>query len=301
MSWTKTKLIGGYNFLMAGFIPEEPGGFQLPFRHLQPDSIKAPQAKPRPPGRKRAGPGRSWMAELLFEQSIVSPPSPVQGDDRGSGQAGGGGAYTRGQLADGYIGEEPPKTFAQYRALMCELFDGKRDKVVGLLKREAVFNSAIVEWTPKRSTTNANIARQLTPYVVKAMETVYDYAAPPIEYVPAAGFLGTYDMKAHKIQITPVLFTLPLKEFIDTLIHEEIHAFQAEWMLMLNTQMRGKVLAPPERAIARYWRNEEPKYRSALAAGSQMSPDTKRRYRMIGQEYHAWTTGHYISTKVLGG
>lgn len=287
---------------MPGLIPDDPSGLQLPFRHLHPDTVKAPQPKPGPPARKRAGgPGRSWMAELLFEQSFAAEASASMAAESRKDDAAPGGGFTRGQLLDGYIGEEPPRTVIEYRALLAELFDRKRAKVVELLKKEPVFSSAITEWAPKRSTTNANIARELTPYVVKAMEQVYDFSAPPIEYVPASGFLGTYDMKAHKIQITPVLFTQPLKEFVDTLVHEEIHALQAEMMLMLNTQMRGKTLSPPERAIARYWKNEEPKYRSALAAGSQMSPDTKRRYRLIGQEFHAWSTGHFIATKVLGG
>jgi hypothetical protein len=38
-----------------------------------------------------------------------------------------------------------------------------------------------------------------------------------------------------------------------------------------------------------------------MAAGSQMSPETKRRYRLIGQEYHAWTTGHFVGSKLTGG
>lgn len=240
------------------------------------------------------------MAELLFEQSFGQDPSGQGAEDAPGADQRPAGGFSRGQLLDGYIGEEPPKTFAEYRALLSELFDRKRDQVVRLLAKEPVFSSAVAEWMPKHTTTNANIARELAPYVVRAMEKVYDYAAPPIEFVAAAGFLGTYDIKAHKIQITPALFGQPLKEFVDTLVHEEIHALQAEMMLMLNTQMRGKVLSPPERAIARYWKNEEPKYRSALAAGSQMSPETRRRYRLIGQEYHAWTTGHYIATKVLG-
>ncbi len=239
------------------------------------------------------------MAELLFENSVVAGPDPVVGQDHGDLAA--SPRPSRSQLQGGYVGEEPPKTFAAYRALMSELFDHKRARLVQLLQKEPVFTSAIPEWNPKRSSGNANIARELTPYVVKGMEAAYEFGSAPIEFVSAAGFLGTYDMKHHKIQITPALFSQPLKEFLDTLVHEEIHALQTEMLLMLNVQKKGKVLSPPERAIAQYWRNEEPKYRSALAAGSGMSPETKRRYRMIGQEYHAWTTGHFVGSRMTGG
>ena len=184
---------------------------------------------------------------------------------------------------------------------LSELFDARRDRVVRQLQAQPVFKVARVEWNPRQTSTNANIARELVPYVVNAMQAAYEFSAPSIEFSPAAGFLGTYDIKHHKITLTPQLFGKPLKEFLDTLVHEEIHAFQADVMLMLNVQRKGRVLSPAERAIAQYWKNEEPKYRSALAAGSSMSPETRRRYQMIGQEYHAWSTGHFVATKVLEG
>jgi hypothetical protein len=292
---------------MSGHIPDDPGGLPLPFRQLHPDALKSAGAKgvskaaPKaaPAARKRRPGAGSWMAELLFEQAVVAGPDPAFAEDAKALRED-PAVITRSQLVGTYIGQEPPKTFAEYRALMTELFNEKREKLVKLLKKEPVFMSALAEWNPKTSTSNANISRELVPYVIKGMEHAYDFTAAPVEFVPAAGFLGTYEMKHHKIQVTPALFAQPYKDFLDTLIHEEVHALQAEMMLMLNVQKRGKVLSPPERAIAQYWKNEEPKYRSALAAGSNMSPETKRRYQMIGQEYHAYTTAHYVSSKMTG-
>lgn len=280
---------------MAGLIPEDPG-IPLPFGIQHPEPLREPGKALRGNPSKK---GRSWMAELLFEQTVVAGRAPQFGSlDVGSG--GGATGPTRSQLLDGYVGGEPPRDWTGYRELQAELFDAKRSLLVRLLSAEPVFAGAVREWTPKSTTANANISRLLVPYVVTAMEKVYEFGAPPIIFSPAAGFLGTYDMRHHKITLTPLLFARPLKEFVDTLVHEEIHALQAEMMLMLNAQKKGRALIPAERAIAQYWKNEEPKYRSALAAGSQMSPQTRRRYMMIGQEFHAWTTGHYVASKVLG-
>ena len=38
-----------------------------------------------------------------------------------------------------------------------------------------------------------------------------------------------------------------------------------------------------------------------MANGSEMSPETRRRYREIGQEIHAISTGAYVSERLAGG
>ena len=249
--------------------------------------------------RRERQPDSNWLSELLFEHKVGGQFDNFRIEPERS--AAPTASTSRGDLVGAFVGQEPPKTLAAYRQLLSELFDARRDRVVRQLQAQPVFKVARVEWNPRQTSTNANIARELVPYVVNAMQAAYEFSAPSIEFSPAAGFLGTYDIKHHKITLTPQLFGKPLKEFLDTLVHEEIHAFQADVMLMLNVQRKGRVLSPAERAIAQYWKNEEPKYRSALAAGSSMSPETRRRYQMIGQEYHAWSTGHFVATKVLEG
>lgn len=247
--------------------------------------------------KRRPARQASWLSELLFEHKVGGQFSEFRVEaERSTGPV---PVATQADLQSGFVGAEPPKTFTAYKQLVSDLFDAKRQRLVDKLMAQPVFEAARNEWNPRHSTTNANIARELVPYVVQAMQEVYEFSAPPIHFTNAGGFLGTYDMRHHKITLTPQLFGRPAREFVDTLVHEEIHALQADMMLMLNVQKKGRVLTPPERSIAQYWKNEEPKYRSAMAAGSNMSPETKRRYQMIGQEYHAWTTGHYVASRIL--
>ncbi|MEB3299750.1 MAG: hypothetical protein VKO21_09730 [Candidatus Sericytochromatia bacterium] len=248
----------------------------------------------------REGPRKapSWMAELFFEAAVVPAAAlPEVSVVERPAEPGFSRADLLGPAASG---PEPPRTFAAYKALMESLFNPLRDQALKLMQREPVFATAREVWRKGQGQANANVVSALSPFVVKALEQAYGFAAPPVDYKPAAGFLGQYDVRHHRILITPALFQASLKDFLDTLIHEEMHAFQADLILMLNVQRKGRVLTPPERALAQYWKNEEPKYRSALAAGSAMSPETKARYRMIGQEYHAWTTAHYLASRLAG-
>lgn len=238
------------------------------------------------------------MAELFFEAAVV-PAAAMPGVPEVERPADPG--FTRADLLGASAhGPEPPRTFAAYKVLMEELFNPMRERALALMVREPVFGTAREVWRKGQGQANAAIVQGLVPFVVRALEQAYDFTSPAIDYKAAAGFLGLYDMRHHRIVVSPGLFDKPLKEFLDTLIHEEMHAFQAERILMLNVQRKGRVLSAPERAIAQYWRNEEPKYRSALAAGSSMSPETKARYRMIGQEYHSWTTAHYMASRLAG-
>ncbi|MBU6427377.1 MAG: hypothetical protein KGR26_00055 [Cyanobacteria bacterium REEB65] len=236
-----------------------------------------------------------WQSELSFEHKVGG--QLLGGVPAADSQA---SSDERSDQALGLAGQGPPRTFAEYCSRLAALFDAKRDRLVGALAPQPVFAVARREWQPKQPSINANIARSLTPIVVHAMEATYAFTAPPIGFSQAAGFLGTYDIRQHKITLTPQLFERSLKEFLDTLVHEEIHALQADLLLRLHVQKRGRPLSGAERAIAQYWKNEEPKYRSALAAGSEMSPQTKRRYQQLGQEYHAWTTGHFVASRLTG-
>ena len=260
-----------------------------------PGSGRTGTRKPMPRERRNTP---AWMAELLFEQAIVPSGAPVE--LAGTAAPRDPGITRSDLLGVAGHGPEPPRSFAAYKALMEELFNPLRDKALALMQKEPVFRTAREVWKKGQGQANAAIVQTLSPWVVRALQEAYDFSAPPVSFQHAAGFLGQYDMRHHRIIITPRLFDASLKDFLDTLIHEEMHAFQAELILMLSTQRKGRTLTPPERAIAQYWKNEEPKYRSTLAAGSAMSPETKARYRMIGQEHHAWTTAHFLSARISG-
>jgi hypothetical protein len=81
---------------MPGHVPEDPGGLPLPFRAFHPENVKRVAPQEAPAGRKRrAGRGRGWMAELLFENAVLA--GPETGSEAGGADLAPAIRATRGQ------------------------------------------------------------------------------------------------------------------------------------------------------------------------------------------------------------
>jgi hypothetical protein len=133
---------------------------------------------------------------------------------------------------------------------------------------------------------------------VPALGEAYGFRPAPVSFDTAmtAGFNGLYDHKAFKVYLPESLLRGSFAAFVEILVHEQMHCLQ-EGMIGRLYLNKGQPLIHEERAVATYWMNERPKYRSAMANGSEMSPETRRRYNAIGQEYHSITTGKHIAER----
>ncbi len=249
----------------------------------------------------------AWMAEIMFEAGF--DPSYRAGQSESlTPHADPSGGFTRSQLQGGPNGAEPTgavlaegqliRTPEQFRATLSRLFDPKRDAAIADMEREAILRASREVWDPRKPETNRRIAYEFMRYFVPALGEAYGFKPAPVEFntAMAAGFNGLYDHKAYKVYLPEGLLQGSFATFVEILVHEQMHCLQ-EGMIGRLYLNKGQPLLHEERAVATYWMNERPKYRSAMANGSQMSPETRKRYNAIGQEYHSITTGKHISER----
>lgn len=263
----------------------------------------APSPAPAPAPRRPLTGEAAWMAEIMFEAgfdpTLRSGPSdspPSHGDPTGG--------FTRAQLLGaGPVGSPVAegqliRTPEQFRQTLSYLFDPKRDAAIALMEREAILRASREVWDPRKPETNRRIATEFMRYFVPALGEAYGFKPAPVEFNTAmtAGFNGLYDHKAYKVYLPEALLRGSFATFVEILVHEQMHCLQ-EGMIGRLYLNKGQPLMHEERAVATYWMNERPKYRSAMANGSEMSPETRKRYNAIGQEYHSITTGKHISER----
>ncbi|HBN07991.1 MAG TPA: hypothetical protein DD435_04860 [Cyanobacteria bacterium UBA8530] len=253
---------------------------------------------PAPVKKEKKKKGKNaWMAELLFENTFsdaamtsYQAPEKREGDPHS--------AFTQGEL-QGFTGMKIPKSPEEYRELLARTYDPKkRDLALAILEQPSL-RMAISLWDARKAVNNRNLASEINRFVSALMGKVYDFnpAVAQFRDLPP-GLLGQQDSYNNKIFLSPRLCGGRAREFLETLIHEQIHRLQAELMFRLSLSKKGKAMSLDERALAMYWKSEEPKYRSVLASGWDFKGDTLQRYRDLAQEYHAFETGDFVAGKV---
>lgn len=246
------------------------------------------------------------MAELMFEAGFDPGLRHPHSETLGT-HADPSGGFTRAQLlgeaAGPAVASPVPegqliRTPEQFRQTLSYLFDPKRDQAIADMEREAILRASREVWDPRKPEINRRIAYEFMRYFMPALGEAYGFKPAPVEFNTAmtAGFGGLYDHKAYKVYLPESLLQGTFATFVEILVHEQMHCLQ-EGMIGRLYLNKGQPLTHAERAIATYWMNERPKYRSAMANGSQMSPETRKRYNQIGQEYHSITTGKYVAER----
>lgn len=293
---------------MVRKISGDPSVIRAPLR-----SPRAPSAPP-PPARviPRLAPQgeNAWMAEIMFEagfdprnQASVSP-STLE-----SGQMPGAKGFSRAELLSASTGDEAvapgelPRNAAQYRALLSRLFDHKAEAAALAMREEPVLRSMREVWTPGRPEVNRHVATEFMRYFLPKVGEAYGFKPCPVEFddTLSGGYNGLYDLRQDRVYLPQKVLAGTFADFVDVLVHEQMHCMQERLIGRVHLAKQGVPLTPDERAIATYWRNEQPKYRSAMANGSDMSPETRKRYREIGQEYHSIQTGSFFSAALTKG
>lgn len=259
--------------------------------------VRLPPQPLAPPARQGEA---AWMAEMLFENQFDPRHGAVHPGPANEASDTGRQAFTRSELqgaAAAAAAGEPLRSVEQYRALLAKLFDQKAQTAAEGMLDEPVLRSMREVWTPGRPEVNHRVALEFMRYFLPKLGEAYDFKPCPVEFndTLSGGFGGLYDLKQDRVYLPQRVLNGSFKDFIDVLVHEQMHCLQERLIGGLNLARNGQPLSLEERVIAVYWRNEQPKYRSAMANGSEMSPETRKRYRQIGQEYHSIQTGEYIS------
>lgn len=304
-------------------ISGEPRIFQAPLRAPGPVTpvprvTPGPQeqvapATPAPPRAPQAPtPGKTgeaaWMAEIMFEAAF--DPRTVHGhgaepqghEERGAGP----GAFTRSELQGAFTGPplgQIPRNVEEYRALLARHFDPMCEQACDDMEGEPVLGSMRQVWTPGQPDVNLHVAQEFMRYFLPKLGEAYDYRPCPVEFndTLSGGYQGLYDLKQDRVYLPTKILAGTFPDFVDVLTHEQMHCMQERLIGRQTVSRKGQALEPEQRALAAYWRNEQPKYRSAMANGSEMSPETRTRYRAIGQEYHAIQTGSYMGQRLGHG
>ncbi|HEY9897595.1 MAG TPA: hypothetical protein V6D00_00310 [Pantanalinema sp.] len=292
---------------MVRRISSEPA-IARPLRAPQaPAPAQAPAVKPVPASPPRPAKGeKAWMSEILFEAQF--DPRFQNAHPGGAGEAERPGAsrpgtFTRSALLEASeeapVGELP-RSRGQYRALLGRLFDAKAEDAAEAMRDEPVLSSMREVWQPGRPEVNRRVASEFMRYFLPKLGEAYGFKPCPVQFddTLSGGYNGLYDLRHDRIYLPERTLSGTFADFIDVVAHEEMHCMQERLIARLHLIKHGTPLTPDERAIATYWRNEQPKYRSAMANGSAMSPETRARYREIGQEYHSIRTGAYMSARL---
>lgn len=284
---------------------------KAPLRAPAPLAPVAPAPVAPPPTRSFQPPAprgeQAWMAEMLFEAQF--DPRTVHGAGTSEGAEAGEAAglpFTRAELQGALEGLPPgqiPRNVEQYRALLARLFDPRAEAAIQDMDSEPVLESMRQVWTPGKPDVNRNVASEFMRYFFPKLAEAYDFRPCPVEFSDtlSGGFNGLYDLRMDRIYLPLRTLNGTFAEFVEVLAHEQMHCMQERLIGRMYLARDGVPLSPDERAIASYWRNEQPKYRSAMANGAEMSPETRKRYRQIGQEYHAIQTGAAMSRRLVHG
>lgn len=278
----------------------------VPRAPLAPAPVQAPAVKPVPASPPRPAQGeKAWMSEILFEAQFDprfknAHPGPSEGPAASASRAGG---FTRSALiaaSEAPPAGEVPRSPEQYRALLGQLFDAKAEEAVDAMRDEPVLASMREVWQPGRPEVNRRVADAFMRFFMPRLGEAYGFKPCPVQFddTLSGGYNGLYDIKHDRIYLPEKTLSGTFAAFIDVLVHEQMHCMQERLIGRLHLSKQGTPLTPEERAIATYWRNEQPKYRSCMANGSAMSPETRARYREIGQEYHSIQTGAYMSARL---
>lgn len=205
----------------------------------------------------------AWMAEILFEaqfdpQSPSAHPGPQ--DEGSAAQRRALGGFNRQELlaaSDAPAPGEGIRSVAQYRAVLGRLFDEKADQATRDMLQEPVLVSMQEVWTPGRPEVNRRVATEFMRYFLPKLGEAYGFKPCPVEFndTLCGGYNGLYELRRDRVYLPERSLRGTLAEFIDVLVHEEMHCMQERLIGRLNLSKGGVPLNPDERAIATYWRN----------------------------------------------
>lgn len=180
---------------------------------------------------------------------------------------------------------EPPRDSRDYVALLDWVWGPHMAAFLGAIAREPLFAYAARRWRgavrggpPLDDATleaNLEILEAFYDRLSAVMATYWDFEPAPLAHVPRMGgaILGCYYPRLGVIAMSTRLLGAPLHEIVNTVAHEQMHAFQGELL-----RSGGGDRDPYERSLVAYWAKEHPRLRRIP-------------YMQRGIEIHAFLVG----------
>lgn len=190
-----------------------------------------------------------------------------------------------------------PRDFSSFDRLMRQRLERPLRRLAAEVVGLPVTEAAFALWAVGQPERNEKILKELYPRVVGLMGGLLRFEPAPLAWParPKAGTYGWYSFSEHAVVLNSALWRLPLQEALATLVHEQLHALQGEWIARLGlpgrpaSLRRLRPLGHDERALALAWLWEFPKLQAHQQGEQPKDPEeARRRYRRFMVEHAAF-------------
>lgn len=241
----------------------------------------------------------NWQAELVREHAL--PPRRSRLPRALEAALQGPKGYS---VSEGFTPEMVPADFEEYKALLHQVFEGPLQRLAVEALRQPAFKSAFAAWEPGNHRVNTNVFHEVYERLSTMMGRIYRFAPAPLGmddvHLDNHGSNAVYIVNWGRIAVSRRAFDQPVAGVFNSIVHEQIHCLQQMMMLRIDWPS-AHPLTLPERALAYYWRREEPRYarRMAEAFADMREGRGSGAYRRIPVEYHAFWTGDHIESVLV--
>lgn len=243
---------------------------------------------------RKHGPGEgSWLEELFFEQTFNLPaeedalpldmPLPVSESP-----------FDRAQLQGNAPNLPALQQPAMRRAFYRKFFASRIDRLVAKIEAEPIYASAFELWNPRDPATNRNVGREIARYLTIHTSQVFAFTLAPITFVATPkGMAGEFQPMRNEVEIELGTLRGRLRDFIHTVLHEQMHSYQTE--LISRLAVTGRPLSAEERVLAEFFRHALETYPTLSEEALRKNPEFRQRYLTNGLEEHA----NYVAERVV--
>jgi hypothetical protein len=183
-----------------------------------------------------------------------------------------------------------PQSDEAYHRQLAAVFEPRETAVRDRLAASAELGSLLGGWSGRGSQRTGD---RIFTLVSEAMGEAFGFDPAPLAWsrgLPADNAIGLFLRGAgwEKVVISALLLNRPVREFLDTVVHEQTHRLQHALTCRLNTPRIP--LDPQVRGLVLYWLRKEPDRKRDYQVAARMRDPGQRLafYRKIPIEYHAY-------------
>ncbi|MBM3274041.1 MAG: hypothetical protein FJZ00_02725 [Candidatus Sericytochromatia bacterium] len=183
-----------------------------------------------------------------------------------------------------------PQSEAAYRRQLSDVFGSGEAAVTADLGASPELAGLLKSWPARGS---RQTGERIFTLVSEGMGRAFGFTPAHLAWsrgLPADNAIGLFLRGAgwEKVVISALLLNRPVREFLDTVVHEQTHRLQHALTCRLNTPQIP--LDPQVRGLVLYWLRKEPDRKRDYQAAARIRDPRERLafYRSIPIEFHAY-------------
>lgn len=218
----------------------------------------------------------SWLGRLMADLGQLINGGPAR--------APGGEAARPAPESGAAPGRQRPKEYDTYLMIMQRAFQKKAQRMRERLASLEEYREARRDWDLTDPKGNDAIVHALVPRLNELLREVFDFQPARIVVTEAmrADLYGVYHAQKRIIHVRKALYQKPLRYFLHTYLHEQMHVLQNDMILYYEAGAAGR-FGNDEMFMIRYW----------VAQGATRFDPTP--YEETGMEVHA----EFVADEVL--